>query len=71
MRRIQHPSRATLASSVALVALLFTTTAAACSSDKTDAGATPAPGVTSTRTPTYTFEVVRKYPHDPTAYTEG
>ena len=71
MRRISHPSRATLASSVAILGLLIATTAAACSSDKTQAGATPAPSVTSTRTPTYTFELVRKYPHDPTAYTEG
>ncbi|MEP6832788.1 MAG: glutaminyl-peptide cyclotransferase [Gemmatimonas sp.] len=71
MRRTPRLTGATIAQCVSLVALLFTTTAAACSSgDKAQVGATPAPLV-STRTPTYTYEVVRTYPHDVGAYTEG
>lgn len=71
MRRIPRPSRATLTTTASLVALLISTTAAACSGDKTQANATPAPATVGTRTPTYTYELVRKYPHDPKAYTEG
>lgn len=71
MRRHSGSSRSFLASSISLAALLVSTTAAACTSDKTQAGATPAPVSTAPRTPTYTYEVVRKLPHDPGAYTEG
>ncbi|MEO7996228.1 MAG: glutaminyl-peptide cyclotransferase [Gemmatimonadaceae bacterium] len=75
MRRIPRLSRTTLARSACLMALLLSTTAAACSGDKgaaQQANAAPVSGtVASTRTPTYTFEVVRTYPHDPSAYTEG
>ena len=38
----------------------------ACTSD-----APAKPAVNSNRTPTYVFDVVRTYPHDPTAYTQG
>lgn len=76
MRRISRPSRSTLTHSAYLMALLISTNAAACSGDKAavqggGAAAQTAGTVGSTRTPTYTFEVVRTYPHDPTAYTEG
>lgn len=71
MRRISRPSRSLLTTSLSLAALLVSTTAAACSGDKTQAGATPVPATTVSRTPTYTYDVVRKYPHDPGAYTEG
>lgn len=70
MRRIPRPSGATVTRSVALAALLLSTTAAACSGDKSQASATPAP-VAGTRTPTYTYEVVRSYPHDVGSFTEG
>jgi len=49
---------------------MLSTTAAACSGDKAQAGATPAP-VARARTPTYTYEVVRSYPHDIGSFTEG
>ena len=82
MRR-QHPAssfrirarsgtllRTVLMPALLVPALLVTTMAAACGGDKpqTDASAM---GVLSTRTPTYGYEVVRSYPHDVTAYTEG
>ncbi len=70
MRRFSRPSGASLTRSIALIALLLSTSAAACSGDKAQAGATPAP-LGSTRTPTYTYEVVRSYPHDVEAFTEG
>jgi glutamine cyclotransferase len=63
-------SRSFVPRAAALAALLLSTTAAACTGDKTQAGATPAP-VISSRTPTYTYEVVRTYPHDIGSYTEG
>lgn len=70
MGRFPRPMRATVTRSFSLVALLISTTAAACSGEKAQAGGTPAP-IASTRTPTYSFEVVRTYPHDISAYTEG
>lgn len=77
MRRISRLSRSTVARSAYLMALLISTTAAACTGDKAASqqggtGQTATAGtVASTRTPTYTYEVVRKYPHDPSAFTEG
>lgn len=71
MGRFPRPMRATVARSLSLTALLVCTTAAACSGEKAQAGGTPAPVVASSRTPTYSYEVVRTYPHDISAYTEG
>ena len=70
MSRFPRPSGATVTRSVALAALMLSTTAAACSGDKAQASATPAL-VASARTPTYTYEVVRTYPHDVGSFTEG
>lgn len=76
MRPSALPSGRSISAGVAALLLALTTTAAACNSDAPPADAKPAPanGATTTtapRTPTYTFEVVRTYPHDAGAYTEG
>ena len=70
MRHIARPSGTIVTRVVSLLALLVGTSAAACSGDKAQAGTTPGP-IASTRTPTYTYEIVRTYPHDVGSFTEG
>lgn len=70
MRRIYRPNASTLTRAVSLAALLVSTTAAACSGEKTQANTTPAVAPAN-RTPTYTYEVVNTYPHDVNSFTEG
>jgi glutamine cyclotransferase len=65
---------ALIGSAISCAALLLVTSAAACSGDAPAAdvkSAAAATGTASARTPTYTFDVVRSYPHDISAYTEG
>jgi len=45
--------------------------AAACSGGKPDTNANAMPVPAANRTPTYTYEVVRTYPHDVASFTEG
>jgi glutamine cyclotransferase len=62
---------AAVKSVVSMCALVLSTSAAACNSDAPPADARTTPAVATNRTPTYTYEVVRTYPHDIGAYTEG
>lgn len=69
MRSPLRSFSATVTGIVPLMALLLCATAAACSGDKPSSDANAMPAIA--RTPTYAFDVVRSYPHDVTAYTEG
>lgn len=71
MRRPTSPSGRIVLSAVSLLGLLLCTTASACTGDKPDTNANAMPAPVGSRTPTYTYEVVRTYPHDTGSFTEG
>ena len=73
MRRHRRSSRQMLSAlqrTLLLPAFMASTMAAGCSGDKPDTNAN-AMTVQNNRTPTYTVEVVRTYPHDIGSFTEG
>lgn len=54
-----------------LPALMASSMAAACAGEQADKNVNAMPVPPATRTPTYSFEVVRTYPHAVDAYTQG
>ncbi|MBC8086644.1 MAG: glutaminyl-peptide cyclotransferase [Phycisphaerae bacterium] len=71
MRCLSPLSGRTVLSTVSLFALLLATTASACTGDKPETNANAMPVPAGNRTPTYTYEVVRAFPHDTGSFTEG
>lgn len=54
-----------------LPALMASSMAAACAGEQADKNVNAMPAPATSRTPTYSFEVVRTYPHAVDAYTQG
>jgi glutaminyl-peptide cyclotransferase len=70
-RRSIRDIQCKLTRTLLVLALPASTMAAACKGDKPDANANAMTVPAPSRTPTYTYEVVRTYPHDVGSYTEG